>query len=105
MSTQADSLFAVVFPDHYDDRLEYETPSKGYLGDVEVRLEDGSRYRLYFIDPVRLRQTLEEDAEAGRPYYTEPGLVVLPEATTEAIRKAVTGLIRDGYFRHLKPIG
>lgn len=69
-----------------------------------VRLEDGSRYKLYFSDPIRLQQTLEDDVKMGREYYTEPGLVVLPEVTTGAIRKAVAGLWREGYFRHRKPL-
>ena len=41
MSTQV-SPFTIVFPEWYDDRVEFETPSKGYLRDVEVRLKDGS---------------------------------------------------------------
>jgi hypothetical protein len=40
----------------------------------------------------------------GKPYYTEPALVVLPEVTSEAIRKAVPDLIEVGFFQHLKPI-
>jgi hypothetical protein len=96
--------FAIIFPQWYDARCEFETPAKGYLSDVEVQLEDGSRYKLYFSDPVRLQQTLEDDAARGRHYYTEPGLVVLPEVTTEAIQQAIPELVRDGYFRHLKPI-
>jgi hypothetical protein len=103
MPTQT-TPFTIIFPEWYDARCEYETPLKGYLSDVEVRLENGSLYKLYFIDPVRLQQTLEEDAASGRPYYTEPGLIVLPEVTTEAIRQAVSGLLRDGYFQHLKSI-
>jgi hypothetical protein len=97
--------FNVVFPEWYDARAEFETPSKGYLPDVEVQLEDGSRYRLYFIDPVRLQQTLEEDAQAGREYFAEPGMVVLPQVTTQAVQKAVPGLMEDGFFQYLKPVG
>jgi hypothetical protein len=96
--------FTILFPQWYDSRCEQETPLKGYLPDVIVRLEDGSCYKLYFTDPVRLQQTLEDDTASGRAYYAEPGLIVLPEVTTEAIRQAVSGLLRDGYFRHLKPI-
>jgi len=96
--------FTIFFPEWYDARCEYEAPHKGYLPDVEVRLEDGSRFKLYFTDPIRLQQTLADDVALGRPYYTEPGLVVLPEVTTQAIRQAVPGLLRDGYFRHLKPM-
>lgn len=98
------SPFTIHFPEWFDARCEHETPLKGYLSDVEVCLEDGSRYKLYFTDLIRLQQTLEEDAASGRPYYTEPGLIVLPEVTTEAMRQAVSGLVREGYFRHLKPL-
>lgn len=103
MTTQT-TPFTIVFPDWYDSRGEYETSFKGYLPDVEVRLEDGSRYKLYFTDPIRLQQTLDEDASSGRAYYAEPGLVIVPEVTTQAIQQAVHGLLRDGYFRSLKPI-
>jgi hypothetical protein len=103
MSTDLEP-FTIRFPEYYDERLEFETPSKGYLPDVVVSLEGGLSYKLFFIDPIRLRQDLEADAETGREYYAEPGMVVLPEVTTEAIRKAVAGLWRDGFFQHVKPL-
>jgi predicted DNA-binding WGR domain protein len=97
------TAYSVVFPTWYDDRAEAEAPAKGYLSGVEVCLA-GDRYRLYFIDPVRLQQTLDDDARDGRPFFTEPNLVVLPEVTTESIHEAVKGLVRDGYLPQLKPI-
>jgi hypothetical protein len=103
MATQVEP-FAVVFPDWYDDRAEFETPLKGFLNDVVVRLDDGACYQLFFTDPVRLQQSLQDEVNGGRGYYTEPGLVVLPEVTTESIRKAVAGLWRDGFFARLKPV-
>jgi hypothetical protein len=96
--------FTIVFPAWYDERAEAETLAKGYLPDVEVHLAGGKRYRLYFIDPIRLQQTLEDDTREGRPYFGEPGLVVVPNVTTEAVRTAVAGLFRDGYFRQLRAI-
>jgi len=95
--------FAVSFPEGYDNRLAFEAPSKGYLRDVMVQL-DGTRYKLFFIDPVRLQQDLEADVADGRAYYAEPGMVVLPEVTTEAIHKAIAGLLREGFFHYLKPL-
>lgn len=94
----------IVFPDGYDARREFETQSRGYLGGVVVQLADGSRYEIFFSDLVRLEQNLMDDVRSGRAYYTEPGLVILPEITTEAIKTAVAGLMRDGFFKHLKPI-
>lgn len=95
----------ILFPTDYDAQSEFETPSRGYLSDVVVQLEDGSRYALYFTDLTRLSQTLAEDARQGHPYYAEPNLVVLPEVTTAAVRTAVLGLWQDSYFQHLKPLG
>jgi len=96
--------FTISFPEGYDDRLAFETPSKGYLRDVVVHLEDGSSYKLFFIDPVRLQQDLQADVASGHEYYAEPGMIVLPEVTTETIQKAVSGLWREGFFRWLKPL-
>jgi hypothetical protein len=96
--------FTILFPEGFDERAEFETPLKGYLRDVQVRLENGSCYRLFFIDTTRLRQDLDAEIEAGRPYYAEPGLVVLPEVDTESIRRAVSALWREGFFDQLKPI-
>jgi hypothetical protein len=91
----------VLFPADYDAQSEFETPLRGYLSEVEVEME-GARYRLFFIDPVRLGQELKSNVDTGRCYFAEPNLVILPEVTTEAIKKAVDGLVRDGFFNLLK---
>jgi hypothetical protein len=92
---------AVLFPADYDSQSEFETPLRGYLSEVEVDLE-GLRYRLFFVDPARLEQELKSNVDSGRSYFAEPNLIVLPEVTTEAIKMAVAGLARDGFFQHLK---
>jgi hypothetical protein len=103
MATDLDR-FTISFPDGYDGRLEFETPSKGYLRDVMVHLDDGSSYKLFFIDPIRLQQDLQADVANGREHYAQPGMVVLPEVTTESIQKAVAGLLRESFFEQLKPL-
>jgi hypothetical protein len=94
----------VVFPNWFDERAEVEACAKGWLDYVRVDLPDGSRYQVFFYDPVRLQQDLAEQQKLGQPYLAEPGLIVVPEVTPEAIRKAVDGLWRQGYFCHLKPV-
>jgi tetratricopeptide (TPR) repeat protein len=94
----------VHFPDDFDERAEFEMTSRGYLSRATVELADGSEYEVYFTDPVRLAQSLEDDARAGRPYYAEPNLIVLEEVTRPAIEEAVRGLWESGYFGHLKPL-
>src|SRR5262245_45685552 len=92
------------FPDGYDARREFETPERGYLSNVVVQLENGNRYQVFFYDPVRMQQDLEEEVKAGRGYLAEPNVVLLPEVTTDNIKKAVAGLWSTGYFQRLKPL-
>jgi len=68
-----------------------------------VELADGSRYRVFFYDPTRLRQDLEATQDR-RPYRAEPGTIVLPTVTVAAIRQAVERLVEDGFFEHLRPL-
>ena len=103
MSTVAEP-FTLQFPEGFDERMEYETPSRGYLSNVVVRTHEGARYELFFVDPVRLQQELADNARSGQPFFAEPNLIVLPCVTTEAIREAVAGLLREGYFQHVKPV-
>ncbi|HKI38117.1 MAG TPA: hypothetical protein VKA46_40060 [Gemmataceae bacterium] len=103
MATDVDT-FTIAFPDWYDDRAECEHAAKGFLPDVVVRLSGGPSYKLYFSDPVRLQQDLDESTKHGRPFYAEPGLVVIPEVTPEAIREAVAGLWKETFFQHLQPL-
>jgi hypothetical protein len=93
----------VRFPEGFDDRWEYEMPLKGYLNEVTVRIDSGPLYLVNFIDPIRLSQDLEAEVKSGRPYFTEPGLIVLPEVTRKAIFSAIKALWNEGFFESLLP--
>lgn len=93
----------LILPDGFGERDECEAPFKGWLiAQVEVGL--GVRYAVNFYDPVRLRQDLEAQARWGKPYLTEPGLMVLPEVTVDAAREAVRLAWEDGAFESWKPL-
>jgi len=94
----------VIFPEWYDQRAEYEAALKGWLSQVIVESEDGSWYPASFIDPVRLQQDMEEYIKLRRPYFSEPGLNIVSEVTSDAVRHAVRDLWQRGYFNHLKPL-
>ena len=94
----------VIFPEGFDARWEAEMTDKGYLSDVVVRLEDGARYLVNFFDPVRLSQDLQVLTESGSPFVAEPGLIVIPEVTRDAILTAIQGLNAAGFFETLKPL-
>jgi hypothetical protein len=87
----------VVWPKGFDERAAFELPYKGWLR-VNVESENGCRFSLYFTDPVRLQQELDEAVSIGRPYFAEPGLIILPEVTVEAITDAVQFLWDQDYF-------
>ena len=100
MST-ATSEPVILFPAGYEERGQYEAPARGYLSHVVVQVEDGSRYQLFFYDPVRLEQDLTSE---GQGYLAEPNMIVLPEVNTENIRNAVQALWRTGYFQQIRPV-
>jgi hypothetical protein len=97
MSTRVQP-YILSFPEGFDERAEFELPYRGYLPDVTLELDDGTRHRLSFIDMARLEQGLTDDCRMGRHDFVEPGLVVLPEVTTEAIQRAVQGLWDRKFF-------
>ena len=88
----------VLFPEWYDERGEWEAQSKGWLQGVRVRLTNGSEHPLFFYEPVRLAQDLEEETSSGRPYIAQPGMVVIPQITRETIERVVSRLAENGYF-------
>ncbi len=91
----------LVFPEGFGDRDEWEMERKGYVY-AFLECDDGRRYQVMFIDPVRLAQDVEATLQSGQPYYYEFGQVVVPEVTIRAINSIVPHLVAEGYLeRHL----
>ncbi len=91
----------VIFPAGFDERAAFETPLKGWLK-AQVELEDGGRYAVHFSDPIRLQQDVDEAVQHERPCFAEPGLIIVPEVTVQAIQDAVQFLWKQGFFASLK---
>jgi hypothetical protein len=100
----ADAYPRVILPEGFDERRAFETPLRGYLSDVFVEAEDGLRYPVFFVDPVRLAQELEDHLKLGEACFAEPGTIVLPEVNLETIDRAVKSLWQEGFFAHLTPL-
>lgn len=96
--------FTIQFPAWYDELAETEMYNQGRLTGVVVQLADGRRYPLAFMDSVRVKDEAHERFEQGQACLTEPGLVIVPEVTREAMVRAVAHLLEIGYFDHLKPM-
>ena len=91
----------VIFPEGFNERAAFETPLKGWLK-AQVELPDGCRYAVYFSDPMRLQQDLDEAVQSERPCFAEPGLIIVPAVTVQAIQDAVQFLWKQGFFAYLK---
>jgi hypothetical protein len=81
------SAAQVVYPDALDDVDWAMIEAKGWL-EVTVRWADGERV-ITFYDPVRLAQTVHDEL-AQQGHFAEPGLVVVPAVTKDAIESTVT---------------
>ena len=62
----------LVFPEGFTERDEWEMERKGFVY-AFLECEDGCRYQVMFIDPVRLAQDIEATLQSGQPYYYETG--------------------------------
>jgi hypothetical protein len=91
----------VLWPAGFDERAVVETPLKGWLS-ATVELDDGCRYAVYFSDPIRLQQDLDEAIQHGKPCFAESGLIIVPEVTVQAIQDTVQFLWKQGFFASLK---
>lgn len=94
--------FTLQFPAWYDELAETEMYNQGKLTGVAVQLADGRRYPVAFMDAVCVKDEAHECFERGQACLTEPGLVIVPEVTREAMIRAVADLLDIGYFDHLK---
>jgi len=92
----------VMFPGGLSEADEEEARVRGYYGEAVVQ-SGGQRYSIAFYDPIRLQQTIDDDIRLGRPCFAEPGLVVVPEVTREAMEAAVRELVTEGFFQRIAP--
>jgi hypothetical protein len=91
----------VILPTGFDEQAAAETPLKGWLS-AQVELDDGCRYAVYFSDPIRLQQDMDDAVHNGKPCFAEPGLIIVPEVTVQTIQDAVQFLWKQGFFASLK---
>jgi hypothetical protein len=93
----------LVFPEGFTDCDEWEMEGKGYVY-AFLECEDGRRYQVLFIDPVRLAQDIEATLQSGQSYYYEFGQVVVPEVTIPALTKVIPHLVEEGYLESHLPV-
>jgi len=100
----AENYPRIIFPYGFNEIDEYEMPLRGCLSHTFVELENGDRYPVEFIEPVRLGQDLADYIRSEIPCYAEAGLIVIPEVTLPRIQEAVKYLYERGFFNQFKPV-
>jgi hypothetical protein len=82
----------MLFPATPEEVRWGEVEARGYLYDVIVELESGSRFSLSFMNPT----TIAEQTDGHSLYVA--GLVVVPAVTLEAVTAAISELhARDAF--------
>lgn len=77
----------LVLPEWVDDIHAGEVEAKGVLRGAVLKL-DGRSLDLVFYDPVRLAQDVLEEHRAGRVFFYEERLVVVPSVTRAHMESA-----------------
>ena len=93
----------LVFPEGFTERDEWEMERKGFVY-AFLECDDGRRYPVMFIDPVRLAQDVEATLQSGQSYYYEFGQIVVPEVTIPALTKIIPHLVEEGYLEQHLPL-
>lgn len=93
----------LVFVGGFSEREAFEANCRGCLSHVLVEVEDRF-FPVFFYDPIRLRQDLETMTANGSPFLAEPGMIVVPEITLEAMQTAAERIYGEGFFEHLRPV-
>jgi hypothetical protein len=93
-TTDAKLIFSVPF----GEREAFEAEARGHLAYASVKLPSGALIPVMFWDAVRLAQDLETEAEQGRSFIAEPGMIVLTSVTLENMEQAVRRLYAEWFF-------
>jgi hypothetical protein len=98
------SLPTLRFARQFTDLDELEARNRGYLSHVLADLGDGRLFPLFFYDPVRLRQDLEERAKHNNAFIADPGMVVVQEISLKVMQQVIEQLHEEGFFDHIVPV-
>jgi hypothetical protein len=97
------SVDSIAFPDGDIQEILSEATTRGYIENIKVVLDNGKCYSIAFFECIRVNREIEIDCVNGRPFFVEPGLIVVDTVSLDVIRGATSELAAEGYFDHLKP--
>lgn len=88
----------------FGEREAYEAEARGFLAYAVVETPSGQVIPVTFWDVVRLRQDLEEETAAGKPFLAQPGMIVLESVTLPNMQRAVEELFAEGFFDSFRTV-
>ena len=81
---------SIIFPDWYDDLLQFECESKGVVLNFEVTV-NGVEFIFNFYDPVRFSQDAKDEiSDVG--YFKDENAVIIGKVTKDNITKFLSSL-------------
>jgi hypothetical protein len=86
-----------------DWMLAYAT-LKGYYHAI-VECPDGHQYEVTFYDDARAYSHLYHRTQVGKPWYSQPSLVIVDQVTEEVTEEVLAALWEEGWFSYLEPVG
>jgi hypothetical protein len=91
--------YKLELPDDFDD-YAWEVESKGWFNGA-IFVLGHVRYRLFFYDPTRLSQDIEDELEGGVAFL-ERNLLVVKTVDRNNMEKAIEFLAKSGKYIDLK---
>lgn len=93
----------LIFVVDFTEQQAAEARDRGYLSHVLVELDNDLLYPVFFYDPIRLKQDIDEMRMQGKPFIADPGMIIVAEVTREIMRAATDELAARGFFSCLMP--
>jgi hypothetical protein len=104
MKAKKETMAKLRFAREFTEQDAEEAQSRGYLSHVFVELDEGELYPVFFYDLTRLQQDMAENIRAGHPFLADPGMIIVPQISPQAMKDVVDRLNEEGFFDHLTPL-
>ncbi|MCL2152418.1 MAG: hypothetical protein FWH57_05585 [Oscillospiraceae bacterium] len=95
--------YNVIFAcDLNDERIQFETESKGCLFGTVIEIEGKSRYQVNFYNSTRFKQDVDEELKNDSLFYEE-NIVIVEEFTRENLLNAISCIVNNKLYEKMVP--
>jgi hypothetical protein len=90
------AVMSLTYGNGDEHQILREANDRGYLEDVDVEIADGRHFKVAFMLSMRISREIELGSTNGRPFFVEPGLIVVPLTTRLIISSLPTNISWSG---------